>query len=187
MNILIHASIRYDSLRFEECIKPPQLLAVGPAPGVVAVASMELVLLAVAMVTDHSRRRRRSRRRWPIKQISQIVLQLQVRARSPRHSLNGQIRPPVADDGSSGHRVGTFYPPSSAVGFVLHVELAQGVHQGAVLVLPALLQQCLGRNVVQIVCAGGGFVSRDSGRRRSEIKSIFFSSSSASFFLNQCG
>lgn len=167
MNILIHDSIRYDSLRFEECVAEQPSLAVGPAPGVVAVASTEprLVLLTVAMVTDHSRRWRRSRRGWPIKQIPQIVLQLQVRARPPRHSLNGQIRPPVTNDGSSGHRVAS--PSSSAVGFVLNVELAQGVHQGAVLVLPALLQQRLGRNVVQIVCAGVLFIGR------SEIKSIF--------------
>lgn len=119
------------------------------------------------MVNDDGRWWRRPRRRRPIKQIPQVVLELQVGTGSPWNSLDRQIRPPVTSgEGRPGGTCG-------AVGrFVLHVELAQGVHQGAVLVLPALLQQRLGRNIVQIVCRivpgskefKGILVFRDSGK-----------------------
>lgn len=104
-----------------------------------------LIFLLLTMITDDRRRwwRRRPRRRWPIKQVPQVVLELQVGPRSPRNALDRQIGAPVA----SGHGG----PRGTSGRFVLHVELAEGVHQGAVLVLPALLQQRLGRNVVQIV------------------------------------
>lgn len=153
-------------------LEPIVLLAIGPAPGIVATAPMEprrlvLVLTGTAMVNDDGRWRRRPRRWWPIKQIPQVILELQVGTGSPRNSLDRQIRPPVTS--GEGRPGGT----CRAVGrFVLHVELAQGVHQGAVLVLPALLQQRLGRNVVQIVCRivpgskefKGILVFRDSGK-----------------------
>lgn len=113
---------------------------------------LTLVLLLLTttpiVVTNDRRWRWRPRRRWSIKQIPQVVLQLQVRSGSPRNSLDGQVGSPITS-GEWGPRDTS----GTAVDrrFVLHVKLAQGVHQGAVLVLPALLQQRLGRNVVQIV------------------------------------
>lgn len=128
-------------------------LTIGPTPSIVAITSMERLILVLILllpsttivVTDDRRWRWRPRRRWPIKQVPQVVLQLQVRSGSPRNSLDGQVGSPIA--------CGQWRPGGTSGGrrFVLHVELAEGVHEGAVLVLPAFLQQRLGRNVVQIV------------------------------------
>lgn len=137
--------------------EPLFFLTISPTSSTETITSMErltlvlLLLLTAAMINDDRRWRwrRRSRRRWPIEQIPQVVLELQVGPGPARDTLDGQIRAPVASgEWRSRGRAG-------ADGrFVLHVELAQGVHQGAVLVLPALLQQRLGRNVVQIVWPG---------------------------------
>lgn len=139
----------------------PRFLTIGPTPSIVAITSMKRLILVLILllpsttivVTNDRRWRRRPCRRWPIKQVPQVVLELQVRSGSPRNSLDGQVGSPIAcgqwgPGGTSGTAVGSR--------FVLHVELAEGVHQGAVLVLPALLQQRLGRNVVQIVWGRSG-------------------------------
>lgn len=82
-------------------------------------------------------------RRWMgqrrIEQIAQVVLQLQVGSISPWNVLDGQ----VSRQGAESHRAR----------FILQVELADAVHQGFVLALPAFLQKRLGRDVVEIICS----------------------------------
>lgn len=81
---------------------------------------------------------------WGIEQIAQVILQLQVGSVPPRQVLDGEIVGRGID--AQPHRAG----------FILQVELADAVHQGLILALPALFQQRLGGDVVEIVCISVG-------------------------------